>query len=120
MPFIFPPNRIHMKYESGDALEQNLNFIPILDDTATENEPGESQEEYFRRRAKEFNELTQSDPDNVDNWMRFAAFQDEYMIFIKSKRKIAPILEKKMSVSFIFSSLMILFVFDRSRSTKKR
>lgn len=76
------------------------NYIPLQSEEiqATNDEKREeSYEEYLLRKNKEFNEQTQEEPYNIDLWIDFIFFQDEYLTIGKKQTKLG-IIEKKISI----------------------
>lgn len=60
-------------------------------------EEGESFEDSLLRRTREFNELTRTRPQDLQAWLDFAAFQDEFLK-VGRKKEVVQALDKKLAI----------------------
>lgn len=84
--------------EDGDRFKSAKNFVAIDVSSDSEGEADEEEvlEDYLTRRSKEFNQRLQQRPKDVQLWLEFIAFQDEYQPL--SRRTTTPIVEKKLAI----------------------
>ena len=88
-------------------------FVALSDDTATGSGPtaaesgeadkltAETEEQRLIRLTKDFNERTRSQPGDEALWLRFAAFQEEFLVLSKRRNKgkgSAAIAAKKIAI----------------------
>lgn len=60
-------------------------------------EEGESFEDSLLRRTREFNELVRTRPQDLQGWLDFAAFQDEFLK-LGRKREAVQAIDKKLAI----------------------
>jgi hypothetical protein len=60
-------------------------------------EEGESFEDSLLRRTREFNELIRTRPQDLQGWLDFAAFQDEFLK-LGRKREAVQAIDKKLAI----------------------
>eukprot|EP01116_Phalansterium_solitarium_P009220 TRINITY_DN23282_c0_g1_i1.p1 TRINITY_DN23282_c0_g1~~TRINITY_DN23282_c0_g1_i1.p1 ORF type:complete len:453 (+),score=167.39 TRINITY_DN23282_c0_g1_i1:157-1515(+) len=81
-------------------------FVPLitkkprpLDDDEEAVEEGESHEQYLQRRAGELNQFTREHPHDIDAWLEFVRFQDDYVqLGRRAQVNKAALIEKKIAI----------------------
>jgi hypothetical protein len=96
--------RIHYKNDGIASLDD---FIPLngnqentffnFQEMEHESLEGESFEEYIYRKTKEFNITIQKEPNNIENWLNFIKFQDEFAK-LQKRQNWTAISEKKIAI----------------------
>lgn len=75
-------------------------FVVVERDEAKEEEEelqGESLDDFLTKKTREFNQQTREHPENIDLWLKFIEFQDEFFKLGKKQTK-GLIIEKKISI----------------------
>eukprot|EP01080_Neovahlkampfia_damariscottae_P010072 gene10072-2493_t len=101
--------RIHYKNDTAPLDEyipltrptESTRFFRVVQDSNLEEEEdsfeGESFEEYIFRKTKEFNTSIQKEPKNIETWLNFVKFQDEYLK-LQKRKNYTTISEKKILI----------------------
>lgn len=58
----------------------------------------ESVNSYLMRKTKMFNEKTRQTPEDVNLWIDFAKFQDQFMMLTRKRSEISQLVEKKIAI----------------------
>lgn len=100
--------RIHAISSGKPMYFPSEDFIPLQQEpvkdqrseleSASNMECGETRDEFFLRRTREFNKMTRDRPHDESLWIAFAIFQDELAIGQRKKSVQVQALEKKISV----------------------
>ena len=97
----------------GIKTEPGQEYIPLLSGMVTEEDrkgrtgslvvevetKGETQQDYLNRKTREFNEETRRHPYDIDLWLDYAKFQEEYLSLGKQ-------IDKKVSKSLIYQAML--------------
>lgn len=90
---------IYLPSEDFIPLQQEVDTDQQNELESTSNmECGETWDEFFMRRTREFNKMTRDRPHDESLWIAFANFQDELSIGQRKKSVQVQALEKKISV----------------------